>query len=135
MFSLSLDTPLTVKPVLQRHMSVDETSTNHRTIPASNLNRRPTISSALSGSVTSLNSSSSRSRASSTQEDPLSSSSSSASLSSGSPSQNQVIPSTNDQQSTANTIPFIDRRKTVGGKIKPFVPDFNSDNERRSVKF
>ncbi|CAF0975813.1 unnamed protein product [Adineta ricciae] len=131
----SNETPLTVKPVLQRQMSAAETSSNHRTIPASSLSRRPTFSSALSGSVTSLNSLSSRSRASSTQEDPLSSSSSSASLSGSSPSQNQVTPSTNDQQSTANTIPFIDRRKTVGGKIKPFVPDFNNDNERRSVKF
>ncbi|UJR38014.1 hypothetical protein I4U23_030696 [Adineta vaga] len=125
----------TVKPVLQRHISMEESSTNHKPIPSTSLTRRPTFSSALSGSVTSLNSSSSRSRASSTQDDPLSSSSSSASLSSSSPSQPQTISSPNDPNTTANTNPFIDRRKTVGGKITPFVPDFNDENQRRSVKF
>ena len=88
----------------------------------------------MSGSLTSLNSLSSRSRASSIQEDPLSTSSSSASLSSTSPSQHQAISSINDQNSITNIIPFIDRRKSVGGKLKPFVPDFNNDTERRSAK-
>ncbi len=129
-----LDIPTTSKPNLSRQISNDETSTNHKNTQSASLNRRPTLSSTLSGSVTSLNSSSSRSRASSTQEDPLSTSSSSASLSSSSPSQNQAISLVNDQNSIANPIPFVDRRKAVGGKIKPFVPDFSNDNERRSAK-
>jgi hypothetical protein len=119
---------------LSKQTSGEDTSNNHKTTQPVSLNRRPTLSSTLSGSVTSLNSSSSRSRASSTQEDPLSTSSSSASLSSGSPSQPQAISSITDQNSIPNTNPFVDRRKAVGGKIKPFVPDFNNDNERRSSK-
>src|SRR5262249_4461042 len=102
--------------------------------PLISLDRRRMLSSTLSGSVTSLNSSSSRSRASSTQEDPLSTSSSSASLSSTSPSQHHVISSLNDQNSTTNPIPFVDRRKAVGGKIKPFVPEYNNDNDGRRTK-
>jgi hypothetical protein len=133
-FYLILDIPTTSKQTFNRQISNDDTSNNHKstTQPVS-VSRRP-LSSALSGSVTSLNSSSSRSRASSTQEDPLSTSSSSASLSSGSPSQNQAISLINDQNPITNPIPFVDRRKAVGGKIKPFIPDFNNDNERRSAK-
>jgi hypothetical protein len=105
---------------------------NHKTSTQPvTLSRRST----LSGSVTSLNSSSSRSRASSTQEDPLSTSSSSASLSSSSPSQPQPTSTVNETNNPIiNPIPFVDRRKSVGGKIKPYVPDFSNDNERRSTK-
>ncbi len=129
---ICLDIPITVKPTLHRQISNDEITSNHK----NSQTRRPTFSSALSGSVTSLNSSSSRSRASSTQEDPLSTSSSSASLSSSSlsQSQHQAISSVNEQNPPANSIPFVDRRKVVGGKIKPFVPDFSNDNDRRSMK-
>ncbi len=127
-------TTTTLKQDLNRRTSNDETSSNHKKTQNVNINNRPTLSSTLSGSVTSLNSSSSRSRASSTQEDPLSTSSSSASLSSSSPSQPQAVSTINDQNSITNTIPFVDRRKAVGGKIKPFVPDYNNDNERRSAK-
>ncbi|CAF0752326.1 unnamed protein product [Adineta steineri] len=131
----SKDIPVTIKSSLNRHTSSEEpTASNHKINHPSSLTRRTTFSSSLSGSVTSLNSSSSRSRASSTQEDPLSTSSSSASLSSSSPSQHQTIISPNDQNSAGNTNSFVDRRKTFGGKIKPFVPDFNNDNERRSMK-
>ncbi|CAF3493251.1 unnamed protein product [Adineta steineri] len=131
----SKDIPVTRKSSLNRQTSSEEpTTSNHKINHPSSLTRRTTFSSSLSGSVTSLNSSSSRSRASSTQEDPLSTSSSSASLSSSSPSQHQTIISSNDQNSAGNTNSFVDRRKTFGGKIKPFVPDFNNDNERRSMK-
>ncbi|CAF0754526.1 unnamed protein product [Adineta steineri] len=131
----SKDIPVTIKSSLNRQTSSEEpTTSNHKINHPSSLTRRTTFSSSLSGSVTSLNSSSSRSRASSTQEDPLSTSSSSASLSSSSPSQHQTIISPNDQNLAGNTNSFVDRRKTFGGKIKPFVPDFNNDNERRSMK-
>ena len=130
----SLDASIPVKPTLNRLISNDESTSNPKITQPTSLTRRPTFSSALSGSVTSLNSSSSRSRASSTQEDPLSTSSSSASLSSNSLSQHQTIPLVNDQNPTTNAVPFVDRRKSVGGKIKPFVPDFSNDNDRRSVK-
>jgi hypothetical protein len=79
-------------------------------------NHRFKFSSSLNSSITSLNSSSSRSRASSTQESPLSTSSSSASLSSNSPSK-QII----DENSLQNRKPIVDRRKTIGGKIKPYT--------------
>jgi hypothetical protein len=133
-FCICLDIPITVKPSLNRQISNEETKSLNKTTQPVTLARRPTFSSTLSGSVTSLNSSSSRSRASSVQEDPLSTSSSSASIASTSPSQHQGMSSINDQNSIANTIPFVDRRKSVGGKIKPFLPDFTNDNERRSAK-
>ncbi|CAF1082033.1 unnamed protein product [Rotaria sp. Silwood1] len=123
-----------VKQSVNRRVSNDEGKTTDKKSPTINLNRRPTFSSTLSGSITSLNSISSRSRASSTHEDPSSTSSSSASLSSNSPSQHQTISALNDRNTVTNTTPFVDRRKTVGGKIKPFVPDFNNDKERRSTK-
>ncbi|CAF2625603.1 unnamed protein product [Rotaria sp. Silwood2] len=123
-----------VRQSVNRQAGTEEGKTTYKKSPAVNLNRRPTFSSTLSGSVTSLNSLSSRSRASSTHEDPVSSSSSSASLSSNSPSQHQATSLFNDRNIATNTTPFVDRRKTVGGKIKPFVPDFNNDNERRLTK-
>ncbi|CAF0910276.1 unnamed protein product [Rotaria sordida] len=117
-----------------RQTNNEDGKTTRKKSPSINLNRRSTFSSTLSGSVTSLNSLSSRSRASSTHEDPLSTSSSSASLSSNSPSQHQAASLLNDRNPITNTTPFVDRRKNVGGKIKPFIPDFNNDNERRSTK-
>ncbi|CAF0912420.1 unnamed protein product [Rotaria sordida] len=117
-----------------RQTNNEDGKTTRKKSPSINLNRRSTFSSTLSGSVTSLNSLSSRSRASSTHEDPLSTSSSSASLSSNSPSQHQATSLLNDRNPITNTTPFVDRRKNVGGKIKPFIPDFNNDNERRSTK-
>lgn len=128
------DSLTSTKQPLSKLPSVDEsTPVILRSTQSINLTRRPTLSSTLSGSVTSLNSSSSRSRASSTQDDPLSTSSSSASLSSNSPSQHQPSTSINDSNAPTNTVPFVDRRKSVGGKIKPFVPDTVNDttNERR----
>lgn len=119
---------------MNRQISNDEKKSNIKNSPPVTLSRRPTFSSTLSGSVTSLNSLSSRSRASSIQDGPLSTSSSSASLSSSSPSQNQPIPVVTERSSVKNTAAFVDRRKSVGGKIKPFIPDFNNDNERRSKK-
>lgn len=116
-------------------MSSDEVKNQDRPSFSANLNRRSTFSSALSGSVSSLNSlSSSRSRASSTHDDPLSTSSSSASLSSVSQSQHQGTSSSNNRNQPAESAPFVDRRKSVGGKIKPFVPDYNNENERRTAK-
>ena len=131
---LPIDIPVSLKANISRQVSNDETSSHPKSAQHVSLSRRSTLSSALSGSVTSLNSSSSRSRASSTQEDPLSTSSSSASLSSGSPSQHQPLSSIPDSNSVNDPVPFVDRRKAVGGKIKPFVPDSNNDNERRSAK-
>ncbi|CAM4799399.1 unnamed protein product [Rotaria magnacalcarata] len=117
-----------------RVISNEETKSNDKPTTSVNIHRRTTFSSALSGSVSSLNSLSSRSRASSTHDDPLSTSSSSASLSSGSPSQQQGVSSSNHRNAAASPTPFVDRRKTVGGKIKPFVPEYNNENERRSSK-
>ena len=78
---------------------------------------RPKFPSSLNSSTTSLNSSSSRSRASSTQESPLSTSSSNVSLSSNSPPKK----------------PFIDRRKTIGGKIRPYTPDFDHEKKLKRL--
>ncbi|CAM4799396.1 unnamed protein product [Rotaria magnacalcarata] len=122
------------KSNLGRVISNEETKSNDKPTTSVNIHRRTTFSSALSGSVSSLNSLSSRSRASSTHDDPLSTSSSSASLSSGSPSQQQGVSSSNHRNAAASPTPFVDRRKTVGGKIKPFVPEYNNENERRSSK-
>ncbi|CAF2134995.1 unnamed protein product [Rotaria magnacalcarata] len=122
------------KSNLGRVISNEETKSNDKPTTSVNIHRRTTFSSALSGSVSSLNSLSSRSRASSTHDDPLSTSSSSASLSSGSPSQQQEVSSSNHRNAAASPTPFVDRRKTVGGKIKPFVPEYNNENERRSSK-
>lgn len=133
-FVLFVEVSQRLKSSLTRQVSNVDATSNQKSTQPTGLARRSTLSSSLSGSVTSLNSSSSRSRASSTQEDPLSTSSSSASLSSGSPSQQQQLtPSISEPTPATNTIPFVDRRKAVGGKIKPFVPETNTHNhEHRS---
>lgn len=129
-----VEVSLPLKSSLTRQVSNVDVASNQKSTQPTGLARRSTLSSSLSGSVTSLNSSSSRSRASSTQEDPLSTSSSSASLSSGSPSQQQLAPSISEPTPATNTIPFVDRRKAVGGKIKPFIPDTNNnDHDHRST--
>ena len=89
-------------------MSIDRLKTIRSKFPSS-----------LSSSINSLNSSSSRSRASSFQESPLSTSSSSASLSSNSPPKQ-----TNEENSIKLRKINIDRRKTINGKIKPYLLDF-----------
>lgn len=94
---------------LKRPMSVDRMKTVRSKFPSS-----------LSSSVNSLNSSSSRSRGSSFQESPLSTSSSSASLSSNSPPKQ----STNEENTIKLRKMNIDRRKTINGKIKPYLLDF-----------
>lgn len=93
---------------LKRPMSIDRLKTIRSKFPSS-----------LSSSVNSLNSSSSRSRASSFQESPLSTSSSSGSLSSNSPPKQ-----TSEESSIKLRKINIDRRKTINGKIKPYLLDF-----------
>ncbi|CAF5066751.1 unnamed protein product, partial [Rotaria sp. Silwood1] len=90
--------------------------------------RRSTIFSSLNSSATSLNSSSSlssRSRASSLQENSLSTSSSSGSLSSHSPSKQTISINHNENSLKTSTL-FVDRRNIVGGKIKPYIPEFHT---------
>lgn len=123
------------KSTLQRKMSHDDPIGKSKINSNVTMGRRLAVSSSLSGSVTSLTSSSSHSRTSSTQDDQLSSSSSSASLSSPTASQAQTMSVLTDRNSTSNgATPFVDRRKAVGGKIKPFVPDYTGDQERRFMR-
>jgi len=119
---LFLDISIPLKHSFTHQKSNDETKILNKDTQALSSNHRLKFSSSLNSSVTSLNSSSSRSRASSTQESPLSTSSSSASLSSNSPSK-QII----DENSLQNRKPIVDRRKTVGGKIKPYTPDSHNE--------
>lgn len=127
-----LEVPLSLKPTFGRKISQDDASNMTKPSQGVNLNRRLTFSSSLSGSVTSLNSSSSRSRGSSAQDEQLSTSSSSASIASTSLTQPQASALNSD--SNPNTVPFVDRRKAVGGKIRPFVPDYNDENDRKLTK-
>jgi hypothetical protein len=111
-----------VKNKFNRQRSVDETKIIHKNVPTLSPVHRSKFPSSLSSSITSLNSSSSRSRASSIQESPLSTSSSSASLSSTSPAKQ-----TSEENSLKIRKTIIDRRKTVGGKIKTYASDFPAE--------
>ncbi|CAF4891006.1 unnamed protein product [Rotaria sp. Silwood1] len=116
-----------VKNNLTRQTSVNETKSLIHTQP-SPPTRRSTIFSSLNSSATSLNSSSSlssRSRASSLQENSLSTSSSSGSLSSHSPSKQTISINHNENSLKTSTL-FVDRRNIVGGKIKPYIPEFHT---------
>jgi hypothetical protein len=108
--------------------SVDETKLTNKTTQSLSPAHHLKFSSSLSSSVTSLNSSSSRSRASSTQESPLSASSSCTSLASNSPSKQTTL-SILDGNSLAKQIPFADRRKTISGKIKLYTPDYHNGSK------
>jgi hypothetical protein len=124
-----LDIVMPLKPNFPRQTSIDETkSINKKLQPSSPLTHRPKFTSSLSSSVTSLNSSSSRSRASSMQESPLSRSSSNVSLSSNSPP-SRTISSSVDKNSVTNRKSFVDRRKTVSGKIKPYILDIKTETK------
>jgi hypothetical protein len=111
-----------LKHNFNRQKSIDEIKIFNKNIQTLSSIHRPKFSSSLSSSMTSLNSFSSRSRASSAQESPLSTSSSSASLSSNSPSKQ-----TSNENSLKNRKSVVDRRKTVGGKIKSYIPDFHKE--------
>ncbi|CAF2964897.1 unnamed protein product [Rotaria sp. Silwood2] len=120
------DISMVLKNNLTHQNSVDETKTLTNT-RSSLSTHRSKIFSSLNSSVTSLNSSSSsRSRASSIQESPLSTSSSSGSLSSHSPSK-QTISIIQHETSLKNVKLFVDRRNLVGGKIKPYIPEFHTE--------
>ena len=82
------------------------------------LNNRLKFSSSLNSSITSLNSSPSRSRASSTQDSSsLSTSSSNVSL----------------ENNNNNNNSFIDRRQIINGKIKSYISDTNDLIERQET--
>ena len=108
--------------LLIRPTEPEETKPLPKTSPpsTSNVFQRPGLSSSLSSSIASLNSSStsSRSRASSTQESALSTSSSDGSLASHSP-----LKITLDDTSLLKRKPAADRRKTIGGRPRAYLPD------------
>jgi hypothetical protein len=121
-----IDIIIPSKHNFNRQISGDETKLINKNPQLLSPIHRSKFSSSLSSSIASLNSSSSRSRASSIQENSLSTSSSSASLASSSPSKQTVL-SVLDGNSLPKQVSFTDRRKTVGGKIKPYTPDFNNE--------
>ena len=131
---LFLDIIIPSKHNFTRQISADETKLINKNPQLLSPIHRSKFSSSLSSSIASLNSSSSRSRASSTsrsrassiQENSLSTSSSSASLASNSPAK-QTLLSILDGNSLPKQSSSTDRRKTVGGKIKLYTPDFNNE--------
>ncbi|CAF0872183.1 unnamed protein product [Rotaria sordida] len=121
------DISIVLKNNLIHQTSVDETKILTNTQLSSSIHRSKIFSS-LNSSITSLNSSSlsSRSRASSIQDNSLSNSSSSASLSGHSPSK-QIISIIQHENSLKNVNLFVDRRNIVGGKIKPYIPEYQTE--------
>ncbi|CAF0724108.1 unnamed protein product [Didymodactylos carnosus] len=117
---------------LSRQSSIDDTVTKLSGRAQRGLTRRTNGS--LSGSMTSLASSSSRSHAGSNQ-DPTSPTPSSLSTSSSSASLSSSSQATSNNRTTLNNdnlIPFVDRRQAVGGRIRPFVPEFTQSKTARS---
>ncbi|CAF4405250.1 unnamed protein product [Rotaria socialis] len=102
--------------------------------PSTSSIHRPKVLSSLNSSMNSLSSLSSRSRASSGQENLLSNSSSSLSLSSPSSSLKPIISLNKDENSAKHLKSFVDRRNIVGGKIRPFTPDFQTKSRSNQLK-
>ncbi|CAF2024270.1 unnamed protein product [Rotaria magnacalcarata] len=95
---------------------------------------RSKVFSSLNSSMTSLNSLSSRSCASSVQENVLSDSSSSLSLSSPPSSSKPKISLIQDENPSKNLKSFVDRRNTVGGKIRSLTSDYQTESRSNQLE-
>ncbi|CAF4405899.1 unnamed protein product [Rotaria socialis] len=129
-----LDITTGLKYNFNHQKSFENTKSLPNIQPSTSSIHRPKVLSSLNSSMNSLSSLSSRSRASSGQENLLSNSSSSLSLSSPLSSLKPIISLNKDENSAKHLKSFVDRRNIVGGKIRPFTPDFQTKSRSNQLK-